>query len=202
MPSGLMSPQPSAARLTDTTVDSGTGAPTWRGPQTRCPSLTASPYKELFSVATTTMSPTTSGRAWTIPSRVGDCHAGFGRADAAGAAAPVAPTEVPTVTSTAKSRAARRRFGPTLGTGCRDRLRHRGRRSAFLDLDAGQETVEPAREPPVGVPEELHRRRHQHHADHRRFDEHRDRKTKPEHLHRRLGAGDETEEHADHDQRR
>ena len=56
-------------------------------------------------------------------------------------------------------------------------------------------------QPPVGVAEQLHRRGHEHEPDDRRVDDHRDREAEPDHLHRRLVARHERQEHRDHDQR-
>ena len=57
-----------------------------------------------------------------------------------------------------------------------------------FDVDVRQQPVEPAGQPPVGVAEQLHRRRHQHHADDGGVDQH--------------GDGQAEAEHLDHDVRR
>ena len=77
----------------------------------------------------------------------------------------------------------------------------RRRRRTTLEVEVGQDPVEPARQPPVGVAEQLHRRGHEHEADDRRVDEHRRREAEAHHLHGRLVDEDEAQEDADHDER-
>ena len=71
-----------------------------------------------------------------------------------------------------------------------------------LDVDASAGTCSSDfGQPPVAVAEQLHRRRHQHHAHDGGVDEHRRRQAETEQLEAAVVAEDERREHADHDQR-
>ena len=72
----------------------------------------------------------------------------------------------------------------------------RDRRVLPLDVDARQDPVEPLREVPVAVAEQLHRRGNEHHAHDRRVDEHRDGEAEAEQLQRAVVAEHERREHA------
>ena len=65
-----------------------------------------------------------------------------------------------------------------------------------VDLDVWQHPVEPVREPPVLVAQQLHRRRHENQPDDRGVDEHRDGEAEAEHLERVLVAEHEAAEDA------
>src|SRR4051794_24421225 len=70
-----------------------------------------------------------------------------------------------------------------------------------FDVDVGQDPVEPLRQPPVGVAEQLHRRRHEQHAYHGGIDEDRHGQPETELLDHALVAEHERAEHGHHDQR-
>ena len=74
--------------------------------------------------------------------------------------------------------------------------------AAALEVEVGQDAVEPVRQPPVGLADEAHRRGHEHHADERGVEEHGDREADAEHLAVDVVAEDEGTEDADHDERR
>ena len=67
-----------------------------------------------------------------------------------------------------------------------------------LDVDVRQQAVEPARQPPVAVAEQLHRGRHQDHPDDGGVDEDGGCQSDAEHLAEDVLAEHEGEEHGDH----
>src|SRR5947207_1618625 len=66
-----------------------------------------------------------------------------------------------------------------------------------LDAHARQDAVEPLRDPPVPVPQQLHRRRHENQSDDRRVEEHGDREAESEELDGSVVAEHEGTEHED-----
>ena len=79
---------------------------------------------------------------------------------------------------------------------------HAGLVVMTLDVDLRQDAIEPLRDPPVAVAEQLHRRRDEQHADHGGVDEHGDGQAEAEQLQLPVVAEHEGQEHAHHDQRR
>src|SRR5215207_8508422 len=77
----------------------------------------------------------------------------------------------------------------------------RGRRRAALEPALREHPVEPARQPPAALPQQLHHGRDEHHPHDRRVDEDRAREAEADQLERDVGAQRERPEHGDHDQR-
>src|SRR5262245_29318112 len=77
-----------------------------------------------------------------------------------------------------------------------------GQGGAALDVEAGEQPVQPARQPPVPVAEQLHRGGYQDDADDGGVDQHGAGQADAEHLDDRILAQHEGGEHADHDERR
>ena len=69
-----------------------------------------------------------------------------------------------------------------------------------VDVELRQDPIEPLRQPPVAVAEQLHRGRHEEHADHGGVDQDRDGQPEAEQLDGPLVTEHEAGEHAHHDQ--